>query len=210
MKWADRPLFLFSGFVESRVEGPECRRLSIRWPVAGSSEWPPEVKVAVYRDVPEEMRNLIEPIVTDHGLELVDVERRHGRAPWHIRVIVDGPAGDGRVPIETCAAVSREVAVGLDATDLIPVRYDLEVSSPGFERTLAREKDFVAAVGQKVKLETRHPIDGRRRFRGELVAFEDDTARVQIDGETAEIPFASVAKGRVLYEFTSKDFSASH
>jgi len=164
---------------------------------------------AVYRDVPEEMRNVIEPIVTDHGLELVDVERRQGRAPWHLRVIVDNPSGDGRVPIERCAAISREVAVQFDALDLIPVRYDLEVSSPGFDRTLAREKDFAAACGQQVKLETHQPIAGRRRFRGELVSFEDGTARVRVDGETAEIPFEAVARGRVLYAFTSKDFSAS-
>ena len=163
----------------------------------------------MYRDIPEEMRILIEPIAQDHGLELVDVERRQGRAPWHVRVVVDTAAGDGAVPIEKCAAVAREVGVGLDAADLIPVQYDLEVSSPGLDRTLAREKDFLAACGQEVKVETRQPIDGRRRFRGRLLRFEDDTATVEIDGGQIELPFADIVKARAFYEFTREDFSAS-
>ena len=61
-------------------------------------------RVDVYRDIPEEMRALIEPIVADHGLELVDVERRQGRAPWTLRVIVDTRSGDGRVPVDQCAS----------------------------------------------------------------------------------------------------------
>lgn len=163
----------------------------------------------LYRDVPEEMRSLIEPIVQDHGLELVDVERRQGRAPWQLRVVVDTASGDGRVPIERCAEVSREVAVGLDAADLIPVRYDLEVSSPGLDRTLSREKDFVAACGKQVKVETRGPIAGRRRFKGKLASFVNDVAEISVDGETVSIPFSDVSKARVLYTFSREDFSAS-
>ena len=120
----------------------------------------------VYRDIPEDMRTLIEPIVADHGLELVDVEHHQGRPPWTLRVIVDTEGGDGRVPIERCADVSREIAAQLDAKDAIPVRYQLEVSSPGLDRVLAREKDFARACGREIRLETRAPLDGRRRFRG--------------------------------------------
>ena len=155
------------------------------------------------------MRDLIEPIVQDHGLELVDVERRQGRAPWQLRVVVDNASGDGRVAVERCAEVSREIGVQLDAADLIPVRYDLEVSSPGLDRTLAREKDFAAACGQQVKVETRSPIDGRRRFRGELASFVGNVAEIQVDGALVSIPFDEIAKARALYEFTRKDFSAS-
>ena len=163
----------------------------------------------LYRDIPEEMRTLIEPIVQDHGLELVDIERRQGRPPWQVRVVVDHPSGDGAVPIEQCAAVAREVGVGLDAADLIPGRYDLEVSSPGLDRTLAREKDFSAACGKQIKLETRHPIEGRRRFKGRLAAFENGVATLEIDGARVEVPFAEISKARALYEFTREDFSAS-
>ena len=161
----------------------------------------------MYRDIPEEMRALIEPIVDDHGLELVDVDLRRGRAPWTLRVIVDTQEGDGRVPVEQCARISREIGSHLDAGDLIPARYTLEVSSPGFDRVLTREKDFRAACGREVKLETRAPRDGRRRFRGRLVSFDDEVARLLVDGEEVEIAFADVARANAVYEFTREDFA---
>jgi ribosome maturation factor RimP len=161
----------------------------------------------VYRDVPEEMRALIEPIVAEHGLELVDVERTQGRAPWTLRVVVDTPQADGLVPVDLCAEVSRRVGAALDASDLMPVRYNLEVSSPGLDRLLAREKDFAAACGRVVKLETRQPLSGRRRFRGRLVAFADGVATLEVDGAPVEVPFAEVARARTVYEFTRDDFA---
>jgi ribosome maturation factor RimP len=161
----------------------------------------------VYRDIPEDMRTLIEPIVADHGLELVDVEHHQGRPPWTLRVIVDTASGDGLVPVERCAHVSREIAAQLDATDAIPVRYQLEVSSPGLDRVLAREKDFVRACGREIRLETRTPLDGRRRFRGRLLTFDAGIARMSVDGSEVSIHFDDVAKARAVYEFTRDDFA---
>ena len=94
----------------------------------------------MYRDIPTELRELIEPVVEAHGLELVDVDVHRGRAPWSLRVVVDTPAGDGRVPVERCAAVSRELGTHLDARDAIPVRYRLEV-----------EEGVLKAIGEAAK-----------------------------------------------------------
>ena len=71
----------------------------------------------MYRDIPEELRALIEPVVEDSGLELVDATITRGRPPWLLRITIDTPEGDGRVPVERCAAVSREVETHLDAAD---------------------------------------------------------------------------------------------
>jgi ribosome maturation factor RimP len=161
----------------------------------------------VYRDIPEEMRALIEPIVQDHGLELVDIERHQGRPPWTVRVIVDSAAGDGRVPIERCAELSREIGARLDAADAIPVAWSLEVSSPGLDRVLAREKDFAAACGREIKLETRTPQAGRSRFRGRLLGFDARVARLLVDGTEFAIAFDDVARARAVYEFTRDDFA---
>ena len=161
----------------------------------------------MYRDIPEEMRALIEPIINDCGLELVDADLKRGRAPWTLRVIVDTPEGDGRVPVEECARVSREIGSHLDASDLIPAHYTLEVSSPGLDRVLAREKDFAAACGREVQIEVRAPKDGRRRFRGRLISFDEAVARLLVDGEEIEIAFAEVAKANAVYEFTREDFA---
>ncbi len=163
----------------------------------------------MYGDIPAAMRELIEPIVTAHGLELVDVEQHQGRAPWQLRVIVDTPVGDGRVEIERCAEVSREIAVNLDANDAIPVAYNLEVSSPGFDRVLAREKDFERALGSEVQIETRAPIAGRRRFKGTLSAFEHGEASVVVDGRDYRIAFAEVARANKVHQFTRTDFGGA-
>ncbi len=175
-KWTPRPLFLFAG------------------------------KVAMYEDIPEELRALIEPIVEDHALELVDVEVAGGGRAGILRVTIDTPEGDGRVPVERCAEVSREIATHLAAEEAMPGPYSLEVSSPGLDRRLAREKDFAAACGREVRLETRRPVDGRRRFRGRLLAFESRVARLRVEGLEVAIRFEEVARANAVYEFTSADF----
>jgi ribosome maturation factor RimP len=161
----------------------------------------------VYRDIPEDLRQVIEPVVEAAGLELVDVSLVRGRQPWSLRVTVDTAAGDGRVAVDLCASVSREVSTHLDAADAIPVAYRLEVSSPGLDRLLAREKDFSSACGAEVSLETRQPLEGRRRFRGTLVAFEAGVARVLVDGSEFHVPFDSVARAHSIYRFTRADFA---
>jgi ribosome maturation factor RimP len=167
-------------------------------------------ETGMYRDIPEELRTLIEPIVRDHGLELMDADLVRGRGPWQLRVTVDTPEGDGRVSVDRCAEVSRELGTRLDAADVIPSRYLLEVSSPGLDRPLTRERDFAvaAAAGAEVKIETRAPLEGRRRFRGGLSRFEDGTVHVEVDGRQYAIPFAQVAKANVVYHFSRADFAA--
>jgi ribosome maturation factor RimP len=161
----------------------------------------------MYRDIPDKLRAVVEPIVVAHGLELVDAEILSGPGGIVVRVVVDTIEGDGRVAIERCAEVSREIATGLDADDSLARGYRLEVASPGLDRLLAREKDFAAACGAEVKIETRRPVDGRRHFRGELVAFEAGVAHVRVDGADHAVPFDEVARARRVYHFTPADFS---
>jgi len=161
----------------------------------------------VYRDIPPDLGELIEPVVVDHGLELVDLDLVRGRGPWVVRVFVDTTDGDGGVSVERCAALSREIGSQLEAADAIPHRYTLEVSSPGLDRRLGREKDFVAACGHEVRIETREPLDGRRRFRGLLQGFEEGVARVLVDGHERSIPFAAVSRAHTVYQFSRADFA---
>ncbi|MEE8580512.1 MAG: ribosome maturation factor RimP [Myxococcota bacterium] len=160
----------------------------------------------MYREIPEHLRVLIEPVVEDHGCQLVDVQVQLGHGVGMVRVILDNARGDGCVAVEQCAAVSRELGVQLDAADAISGRYRLEVSSPGLDRVLAREMDFAAARGQEVKIQTKRPLDGRRRFHGILVGFENDIVRVVGDGQEMEIPFEEIKKARSVYQFDRADF----
>jgi ribosome maturation factor RimP len=73
---------------------------------------------------------------------------------------------------------------------------------------LSREKDFAAARGQEVQLKTRRPVDGRRKFKGRLLAFSEGIAVLSVDGAEFEIPFAEIEKANTLYQFTRADFEA--
>jgi ribosome maturation factor RimP len=162
--------------------------------------------VNVYRDIPEELRALIEPIVDEAGFELVDAQLARGGKPWTLKITIDTPDCDGRVPVDGCAAVSRELGSALDVADTITANYRLEVSSPGLNRPLTREKDFASACGREVQIETRQPISGRRRFRGVLVRFEENVAAIEVDGRELEISFAEVSKAKTVYQFSRNDF----
>ena len=175
-KWAVSPLFLF-------VEA-----------------------VSVYWDIPEELRALIEPVVDEAGFELVDVQLAHGGRPRTLKITIDTPESDGRVSVDGCAAISRELGSQLDVAEPITADYRLEVSSPGLDRPLTREKDFASACGREVQIETRQPILGRRRFRGVLVRFEADVAAIEVDGREVEISFAEGSKAKRIYQFSRSDF----
>lgn len=160
----------------------------------------------MYRDIPDDLRRLIEPVVEDHGYELMNVETVHGRQSVLLRITIDDRAGDGRVPVDALARMSREIGVQLDAADAVPGSYRLEVSSPGLDRMLAREKDFDAARGREVRIKTRRPLDGRRRFKGGLVDFRDGVVMLSVDGRETPIAFEDVEKANVVYAFSSADF----
>ncbi len=161
----------------------------------------------MYRDIPEELRILIEPVVADAGLELVDVSLARGGHPWNLRITVDTLIGDGCVPVDHCARIAREVGTQLDVADGIESAYRLEVSSPGLDRVLAREKDFASSCGSEVQVETKNPVAGRRRFRGILLSFEGNVASIDVDGVESKVPFEEVSKAKRFYEFSSADFN---
>ena len=181
----------------------------------------------MYHDIPEDLKMLIEPIVDECDCELVDVvlsgsatgsaNRSANRSADKgkegsgseglVRIVIDHVNGDGRVPMGSIESVSREVDVQLDAADFMNGRYRLEVTSPGLDRILAREKDFIAATGSEVKLQTKRPIESRKRFKGTLKSFENGTALLEVDNAEVRIPFAEVEKANSIYQFSREDFA---
>ncbi len=154
----------------------------------------------MYRDIPQNLLGVIEPVVQSYGLELVDAQAGQGPGRARLQVVVDTPEGDGRVTVDICAGISREIGHGLDAGDVFSGgAYLLEVCSPGVDRTLAREKDFARVVGRRVALETKEPLEGRRRFRGQLVSFDGDTAQVHTTAGSYRIPFSCIARAKAFH-----------
>jgi ribosome maturation factor RimP len=139
---------------------------------------------------------VVSPVLASHGLSLVDAEwRREGRR-WVLRFFVDRPGG---VSIGDCQAVSREAGDVLDVSGLIEPAYDLEVSSPGVDRELRKEREYAWAVGKEMRCWVREPVDGRTEFAGRLRAVSPATLVLEGPGELMqEVPRRLVTKARLV------------
>ena len=141
----------------------------------------------------DQIEEVVMPVLRDHGLELVDIEWRPRRPRGVLRLFVDKPGGVG---IRDCERVSREIGDVLDASAIIEASYDLEVSSPGLDRLLRKERELCWAVGKRVSCW----LAGGREVRGRLVAVEPDRLVLEHDGERVELPRAGVTKARLEAE----------
>jgi ribosome maturation factor RimP len=126
-------------------------------------------------------------------VELVDTEVRGG-PDGTLTVFVDQPGG---VDLDLCAAISREL-------DEVRDRYSLEVSSPGLDRRLAKPAHFAAQVGREVAVRLKAPRDGRRNYRGRLVAADDAAVTLELAaGGSVKLPLAGITKAHVVYNYES-------
>ncbi|MGB0919847.1 MAG: ribosome maturation factor RimP [Alphaproteobacteria bacterium] len=125
------------------------------------------------------LRELAEPTLESMGFELVAV-RVMGHA-HHPTVQIMAERADGTMDVDACAEVSRTLSAIFDVEDPITSEYVLEVSSPGLERPLTREKDFTHYDGRRAKITLADPIDGQRKFVGVLDGVEDGEVRLSTD-----------------------------
>jgi ribosome maturation factor RimP len=146
----------------------------------------------------ETLERLLRPVVEGLGFELWELEYFPRRGNALLRLYLDSPNG---VTLDDCERVSRAVSEVLDADDPLPDRYALEVSSPGLERPLRTPEQFARYVGEQVFVELVAPIDGRRRFKGPLVAVSTTTIEVEVDGQRHAMPIAVVRKAHLAPQF---------
>jgi len=145
---------------------------------------------------------VLSPVLEAHGLELVDAQwRREGRR-WALRFFVDKP---GRAGIADCQRFSHEAGDVLDVSGLLTESYDLEVSSPGLDRELRKDREFVWAVGKDVRCWVREPVAGRLEFAGRLESASTERLVIQApDGGREEVPRALLTKARLDPPFRRK------
>ncbi|MGB5255631.1 MAG: ribosome maturation factor RimP [Woeseiaceae bacterium] len=143
----------------------------------------------------EELAALLEPAVERLGYELADLEVRLGGKGGLVRVFIDKPEGIG---LADCEQVSAAVSALLDVEDPVPGNYDLEVSSPGLDRKLTKVEHFQRFTGEIVKVTTRFPVEGRRRFRGKLMSVDDEEIVVEVDGQMHSLALATIDTARLV------------
>lgn len=148
--------------------------------------------------ITERVYELIEPILETMHIELVDVEYLTERGRWILRVYIDK---NGGVTLDDCARVSGEIEYPIDVQDIIEHEYVLEVSSPGLNRPLRKEKDYQRANGKKVKIKISFPLEGRQRFTGYLRNLDDEYLHIEVDGRLFRLPRRNIVKANLVYDF---------
>ncbi|MEZ4295337.1 MAG: ribosome maturation factor RimP [Polyangiaceae bacterium] len=160
----------------------------------------------------DKVRDAITPVLAAIGVELVELEWLTERAGWTLRVTIERPGANpvdpknagGGVSLEDCVEVSRDCSAVLDVEDLIPHQYHLEVSSPGLDRKLRGEADFVRFRGMLAKVKLARPApDGQRVLRGPIDEAPEGRVAIVADGKRVEVPAADVLEARLVYELTT-------
>ena len=127
----------------------------------------------------------------------MDVEYVHERE-WYLRVFLDK---EGGIDLDDCQMVSEQLSQVLDEKDPIKENYLLEVSSPGLDRVLKKDKDFVRYHGRDVDIQLFKPIDGKKQYTGALQGFSEEAITIQVQEETISIERAAIAQIRLHLDF---------
>lgn len=143
----------------------------------------------------QDLYSLLERSLTQLGYELVDVDvSARGKL---IRLFIDKPTG---ITIDDCVLVSNQIGNLLTVEN--DIDYDrLEVSSPGLDRVLKKEADFVRFAGERVQIKLRIPVDGRKNYVGILRSYENGQLLIECDALVHEIALENIDKARLSPEF---------
>ena len=140
--------------------------------------------------------DMLSPTLEAMGYELVRIQIS-GSQHKTMQVMVERKDGVG-MTVDDCADISREISAVLDVEDPLKDAYDLEVSSPGIDRPLLRPVDFERYAGFDAKVEMAMAIEGRKRFKGQLLGIEQGLVKIRLDEETYELPFGEIRRAKLL------------
>ena len=143
----------------------------------------------------DQLRTVLTAVVEAMGYELVGVEFHPHKGNALLRVYVDQESG---VTVDDCARVSHQLSGVLDVEDLIPGNYTLEVSSPGLDRPLFGEENFVRFAGSEVRIQLTEPRHGRRNFKGRLMGVRGGQVVLVSDGQELLFPVETIGKARLV------------
>lgn len=145
-----------------------------------------------------QIEQLLSPSLENIGYEIVRMSLQGG----DIKTVQIMAERKDRVSmtVSDCAKISRTASAILDVEDPFQGRYTLEISSPGIDRPLVRESDYVRFTGAEAKIETLNDIDGRKRFKGRILSYDENTHTVQFEFENQkiDISFSQIAKAKLL------------
>jgi len=154
----------------------------------------------------QDLWTLAEPYVRDAGFDLIEVQFAREQRGAVLRLFIDRPAGSEQgqtldqtlIGVDDCERVSRDVSAALDVADNISHTYLLEVSSPGLDRPLRRERDFARFVGESARVRLEAGVEGRRNFSGTIQAAKDGRVEIACDGRSYELPIDDIVRANLI------------
>jgi ribosome maturation factor RimP len=157
----------------------------------------------------EDLWLLAEPYVRDAGFDLIEVQFGREQRGAVLRLFIDRPAGGQGanagsatnptlISVDDCERVSRDVSAALDVADKILYEYQLEVSSPGLDRPLRRERDFARFVGESARVRLEVGVEGRRNFSGTIRGAKDGHVEIACDGRSYELPIDDIVRANLV------------
>ena len=153
------------------------------------------IGLVVETGIAAKVRAMIEPSIEAMGFDLVRV-RFITTSRRTLQIMAE--RADGSMTVEDCAELSRAASAILDVEDPIKGEYNLEVSSPGIDRPLVREQDYLKYAGFEAKIETATPISGQRRFRGTVVGLEDGQVALDAPQGRVYLPFENIEQAKLV------------
>ena len=168
---------------------------------AASSAAPTEPRIIIEPGLPARVAVVAEPVIEQLGYRLVRVKVSAAEG-CTVQIMAERP--DGSMTVEDCETISRALSPVLDMADPVDRAYRLEISSPGIDRPLVRKSDFDRFAGHLVKIEMEIPVNGRKRFRGEIAGTDGEVARIRRDdaaeGEEAEVllPIEEMSEAKLV------------
>lgn len=154
--------------------------------------------------------DIITPAITDLGIDLLWVEFKSDI----LSVYAENP-NTGKITLDECTAISREISPLLEVEDPISGAYRLEVSSPGIDRPLFKQEDYARYHDLEAKIELDTLLDGQKKFRGFIRAAKENTITLETDQGMVDLPLASIYKAKLvmndqLIEETKKRFEIAN
>ena len=145
--------------------------------------------------VESQVEDIMSEILSGTEYELVDVEYVKEGRDWYLRIFIDKAGG---IDLDDCQTISEQLSARLDTLDIISGAYILEVSSPGIDRILKKDKDFVREAGKVVDVTLYAPLDGKKSFVGELISRDEEFLHIK---DIAPLPREKVALVRLHIDF---------
>lgn len=141
---------------------------------------------------------MADKLASEQNVDVIDAEYKKEGKDWFLRIFIDKQGG---VNIDDCEKFSRAFETMLDDRNIIANQYCLEVSSPGADRKLTKEREFLYYIGRKVDIKLYKAVDGIKEFSGILEGFNDNKVKINTDGETIEILQNEAVWIRLSFEF---------